>query len=47
MLKKSTACKSIIITGGNHDSPGTLNAPKIFLNALSIKKYLEKQLVKN
>ncbi|SHI57690.1 Exodeoxyribonuclease I subunit D [Arenibacter nanhaiticus] len=34
---KSTTCKSIIITGGNHDSPGTLNAPKHILNALSIK----------
>ncbi|WP_343329967.1 exonuclease subunit SbcD [Polaribacter staleyi] len=32
-----TTCKSIIITGGNHDSPGTLNAPKHILNALSIK----------
>ncbi|WP_341222231.1 exonuclease subunit SbcD [Polaribacter atrinae] len=32
-----TTCKSIIITGGNHDSPGTLNAPKQILNALSIK----------
>ena len=34
---KSTTCKSIIITGGNHDSPGTLNAPKHILDALSIK----------
>ena len=34
---KSTSCKSIIITGGNHDSPGTLNAPKQILDALSIK----------
>lgn len=34
---KSTTCKSIIITGGNHDSAGTLNAPKHILNALSIK----------
>lgn len=33
----TTSCKSIIITGGNHDSPGTLNAPKHILNALSIK----------
>ncbi len=32
-----TSCKSIIITGGNHDSPGTLNAPRHILNALSIK----------
>jgi exonuclease SbcD len=34
---KSTSCQSIIITGGNHDSPGTLNAPKQILDALSIK----------
>ena len=34
---KNTSCQSIIITGGNHDSPGTLNAPKGLLNALSIK----------
>jgi exonuclease SbcD len=34
---KATTFKSIIITGGNHDSPGTLNAPKHILNALSIK----------
>jgi exonuclease SbcD len=34
---QSTSCKSIIITGGNHDSAGTLNAPKHILNALSIK----------
>jgi exonuclease SbcD len=34
---KNTSCHSIIITGGNHDSPGTLNAPRHILNALSIK----------
>ncbi|CAM1334358.1 exonuclease SbcCD subunit D C-terminal domain-containing protein [Tenacibaculum aestuariivivum] len=34
---KNTTCKSIIITGGNHDSPGTLNAPKQLLDALAIK----------
>ena len=34
---KVTTCKSIIITGGNHDSAGTLNAPKHILDALSIK----------
>jgi exonuclease SbcD len=34
---KATTCKSIIITGGNHDSAGTLNAPKDLLDALSIK----------
>ncbi|MGY5353186.1 exonuclease SbcCD subunit D C-terminal domain-containing protein [Wenyingzhuangia sp. IMCC45533] len=32
-----TCCKHVIITGGNHDSPGTLNAPKALLSALSIK----------
>lgn len=32
-----TNCRHIVITGGNHDSPGTLNAPKELLNALSIK----------
>lgn len=32
-----TQCQHIVITGGNHDSPGTLNAPKELLNALSIK----------
>jgi exonuclease SbcD len=34
---KETTCQSVIITGGNHDSPGTLNAPKHILDALSIK----------
>lgn len=34
---KNTTCQSVIITGGNHDSPGMLNAPKGLLNALSIK----------
>ena len=33
---KNTTCKSVIVTGGNHDSPGTLNAPKHILSALSI-----------
>ncbi len=33
----ATTCKSIIITGGNHDSAGTLNAPKELFDALSIK----------
>lgn len=38
LVKLSTSCcQSIIITGGNHDSPGTLNAPKQLLNALDIK----------
>ena len=34
---KSTSCKHIVITGGNHDAPGTINAPKQLLNSLSIK----------
>ena len=34
---RSTTCRHIVITGGNHDSPGTLNAPKEILNALDIK----------
>ncbi|OCG02754.1 exonuclease SbcCD subunit D C-terminal domain-containing protein [Gilliamella apis] len=29
-------CKHIVITGGNHDSPTFLNAPKILLEALNI-----------
>lgn len=33
----STHCTHVIVTGGNHDSPGTLNAPKEILNALNIK----------
>tara|TARA_R110002110_G_scaffold150258_18_gene341985 strand:+ start:4097 stop:5299 length:1203 start_codon:yes stop_codon:yes gene_type:complete len=37
MKLNNTTCRSVIITGGNHDSPGTLNAPKHILNALSIK----------
>ncbi|MGJ8743000.1 exonuclease SbcCD subunit D C-terminal domain-containing protein [Polaribacter sp.] len=37
MKLKSTSCSSIIITGGNHDSAGTLNAPKQLLEALSIQ----------
>jgi len=32
-----TCCKHIIITGGNHDSISTLNAPKELLNVLNIK----------
>lgn len=34
---KTTTCNAIVITGGNHDSPGTLNAPKHLLDALAIK----------
>ena len=33
---RNSNCKHIIITGGNHDAPGTINAPKELLNALSI-----------
>ncbi len=33
---KSTNCNHIVITGGNHDAPGTINAPKELLQALSI-----------
>lgn len=32
-----TSCKHIVITGGNHDSPDALNAPKELLNAFDIK----------
>jgi len=32
-----TSCKEVIITGGNHDAPSTLNAPKELLNAFSIR----------
>lgn len=34
---RETNCKHIIITGGNHDAPGTLNAPKALLQSLSIQ----------
>ena len=33
----NTSCREVIITGGNHDAPSTLNAPKELLNALSIR----------
>lgn len=33
---QKTNCKYVVIIGGNHDSPGTINAPKSLLNALSI-----------
>ena len=32
-----TSCREVIITGGNHDAPSTLNAPKELLNSLSIR----------
>lgn len=34
---KDTACRQVIITGGNHDSPTFLDAPKNLLGALNIK----------
>jgi len=34
---KSSNCKHVVITGGNHDAPGTINAPKQLLDTLSIK----------
>jgi len=34
---RETNCKHVIITGGNHDAPGTINAPKELLNALSVR----------
>jgi exonuclease SbcD len=33
---RQTNCKSVFITGGNHDAPGTLDAPKELLSALSV-----------
>lgn len=30
-------CHEVIITGGNHDAPSTLNAPKELLSALSVR----------
>jgi len=33
----TTSCREVIITGGNHDAPSTLNAPKELLNAFSIR----------
>ncbi len=33
---QASSCQKIFITGGNHDAPGTLNAPKEILKALSI-----------
>ncbi|WP_187261922.1 exonuclease SbcCD subunit D C-terminal domain-containing protein [Pontibacter beigongshangensis] len=33
----STCCRHVIITGGNHDSVSTLNAPKELLDCLHIK----------
>ena len=33
---QKTCCSHVLITGGNHDAPGTINAPKTLLQALSI-----------
>ncbi|WP_459211979.1 exonuclease SbcCD subunit D C-terminal domain-containing protein [Aquimarina rhabdastrellae] len=33
---RETSCKHVVITGGNHDAPGTINAPKALLEALAI-----------
>jgi DNA repair protein SbcD/Mre11 len=32
-----TNCSHVVITGGNHDAPGTINAPKSLLSSLGIK----------
>lgn len=34
---RGSTCEHIVITGGNHDSPGTINAPKELLETLNIK----------
>lgn len=33
---KKTNCQEVVITGGNHDAPSTINAPKELLQSLSI-----------
>jgi len=49
---RDTGCTQVVITGGNHDAPGTLNAPKELLLALSIHVIgkatdpLEKEILK-
>jgi len=35
-LYKNTKCKQVIMTAGNHDSPGTLNAPDNFVRSFNI-----------
>ncbi len=37
LVKCQGLCKNIIITGGNHDSPSTLEAPRTLLQALNIQ----------
>ncbi len=34
---QETSCKHVVITGGNHDAPSTLDAPKDLLELFSIK----------
>ncbi len=33
----NSTCREVFITGGNHDAPSTLNAPKELLNAFSVR----------
>ncbi len=33
---RNTSCKHVLITAGNHDAPGNIDAPKALLHALSI-----------
>jgi len=33
---RQTSCRHVVITGGNHDSPSMLNAPKDLLQALNV-----------
>ena len=35
-VKSETPCRNVVITGGNHDSPQLLNAPKALLEAFRI-----------
>ena len=35
-LRSETPCRAVVVTGGNHDSPMLLNAPKAVLSALSV-----------
>lgn len=36
-IVKKTPCRHIVITGGNHDSPSTLNAPRELLRFLDVQ----------
>ena len=48
---RNCGCKNVVIIGGNHDSPGFLNAPKDVLAALNIHvlgnigEYIEKEVI--